>query len=143
LGRSRINVSLSLDKDILGLKVMIATQVKSPSAFSYDREIMRQTLDVCRLGNGLIGNFISKMVYDILKNYSNYFFECPVKKDGYYARNLMFPSNFKDYLPPGILRVILKEEIFFKTSLVAKFRVSKVKGLVLGFNITSFGSVGL
>jgi prolipoprotein diacylglyceryltransferase len=116
---------------------MVSIKVKTPSARSYDREIMKTTVDICRLQDGVIGNFIAKLVYETLQNLSNYNFECPVKKDVYYIRNFQVPTSI---LPLRLYSVILQGENFFNFTLIVKARIAKVKGLAQLWAANLYGS---
>jgi Protein of unknown function (DUF1091) len=136
LGVSRYNVSLSLYKEVLGLKAMVAIKVKSSSARSYDRELMKTTMDFCRFRN-VTGNFLAKLLYDSFKNYSNYQFECPPTIKDYYLRNFEIPINI---IPTSLSSIILQGETFFNLTVIVKTRVAKVKGLVQFYTANFYGS---
>jgi O-phosphoseryl-tRNA(Cys) synthetase len=137
LGISRYNASAFIYKDLLGVKAMLIVKIKKPSAHSYDREIIKTTVDVCRLQNGVIGNFVAKVFYESFRDYSNYQFECPVKKNDYYLRNFHIPISI---FPPSFYAVIIQGETFFNFILNVKARVAKVKGLTHLWGVNLYGS---
>jgi Protein of unknown function (DUF1091) len=139
LGISRFNASISFDKEIFGIKAMIAMKVKKPSGGSYYREILKTTMDVCRLQEGVTGNFVAKLIFETLKDHSNYNFECPVKKDAaYYIRNFQVSTGI---LPLRLFSEIVQGETFFNVTTSVKGRISEVKGLAQIFSVNFYGSV--
>jgi Protein of unknown function (DUF1091) len=133
LGVSRINMSFSLDKELLGMKAFATVKLKKPEEFSYKRELLKTTVDICRLKDGVIGNFLSKIAIDTFKKYTNYHFDCPVVKKVYYARNLQVLGN---YAPRSFYELLLQGENFVEVNVVFKAKVAKVKGLVNGIVLT-------
>lgn len=67
------------------------------NAKNYDLNLFTGNIDVCNIGKGMRSNFIISMIYDNLKDHSNFKFECPTKKGFYYAAN--FPIMGDEYLP--------------------------------------------
>jgi Protein of unknown function (DUF1091) len=129
---------MSFEKELLGIKAMITINIRKPSAGSYDRELMKTTMDVCRLRNGVTGNFLAKLMYETIKDHSNYKFECPLKKDDYFIRNFQAPINI---LPMRLFSEIIQGEKIFNVSISVKTRIAKVKVLADLFAVNFYGSL--
>jgi Protein of unknown function (DUF1091) len=82
---SRINWTMLIKEDLQEMIFsityrMIFNDKTGPQTF-------RAKLDFCKIANGATGSFPAKNIVEMVAEYSNFRFTCPVKKGFYYARN--------------------------------------------------------
>lgn len=129
-GTSLVNTSVTLNKDISSLKLLVAINYKLPGDRSYDRELLKTSVDACRYDIGFASNFLIKYVLENLKNNTNYEFVCPVQKNVYFFKNCPIES-FAKYIPRGaatVMRMAGVPEVMWEYLLVGKtLRVQQKK----------------
>jgi len=118
----RVNTSGTLNTEMLKYVVKFESRLQNKRTLEYDQLFMRGTIDSCKVQEGVIGNFIVKLIVDRLDKYSNYKFECPQKTGFYHVTNFPIVENFDD-LPPFVA-ALLGESRRSKHSgtIMAKFR---------------------
>lgn len=107
-----MNMSFRVLKDVN--KAVVWTSIKAQNSNKrneYDREIFKGQIDVCKASQGIIGNFITKLVSDNLAEHSNFRFKCPTKAGFYYFSN--FPTITENALPPFMLKQVFENFVFF------------------------------
>lgn len=76
-------------------------------------QTLRGTIDVCNVQKATFGNFVIKLIVENLETYSNYKFQCPVKKGYIYVYNLGidlkgFPSNVIEFYRSWEITLVVK-----------------------------------
>lgn len=120
---SRLNASVSSKFDLKELRASFNILGKTNGTnLEFDKTFLRGNVDTCDIGRGMMGNFYKVVLRDLLLQYSNYDFGCPVKKGAYYAINIATPDS--KLLPTlGITGE-------FQLTLVLKARIANAKGMV-------------
>lgn len=59
----------------------------------FDRVFLKGEIDFCKAAQGIIGNFITKLLIAKLSSYSNYRFSCPQTKGFFFAENFPLPTD--------------------------------------------------
>jgi hypothetical protein len=60
---------------------------------NFEKIIMNSNVNVCKMMNGVVGDFVSKMIMDDLKRALDYDIQCPMKKVK--ARNFYKKKSLK------------------------------------------------
>jgi hypothetical protein len=92
-GISRINASMTFLKELERVVIEIEAFAK-PLDGNQFHNVFKLNTNLCKINNVLRGNFVGKMISEALKNYSNWFFDCPQKKGFYYAYNVELSDKF-------------------------------------------------
>lgn len=140
-GISKVNMSLSLNKDLQTLKILLSLKVKLGEDRSYDKEILQTTIDTCKMDKGAFSNFVVKFVMENLRNHTNYSFKCPQLKTQLYGTDISVDAIVK-YIPRQFMMLTRKLQIRWKLTAFGKTRTStKSKNLVQVFKVTFVGSL--
>jgi Protein of unknown function (DUF1091) len=140
-GISKVNMSISLNKDLQTLKSLVVLKVKLGEDRSYDKEILQTTIDSCKIDKGAFSNFIVKFVMENLRNHTNYSFKCPQLKAQLYGTNINVDGIVR-YIPRQFMMLAGKLQIRWKFTASGKTRTStKSKNLVEVFKVTFVGSL--
>lgn len=99
----------------------------------YDREIFKGQIDVCKASQGIVGNFITKLVSDNLDEHSNFRFQCPTKAGFYYFTD--FPAISENALPPFMAKHLFENFIFFM-KIQGKLADNKPSILLLSISVS-------
>lgn len=94
---------------------------KSPD---YDEEVISTSIDTCKAGKGVMGNFIAKILLEQMREKSNYNFSCVTKPGPFYVNNFAPPQVS---LLPTL--VTIRPEVFWEFSILAKAKVKSTKTL--------------
>lgn len=100
----------------------------------YKEVIVKGVADTCKASKGVFGNFVIQMIAENIHKYSNYSFDCQVKKDSYYVLN--FPLAF-DYVP----HYLIGRTRSFSLTATVKGKVAKIKSLVHAFTLKFSGTI--
>lgn len=132
-----MNLSYSVLKDIKKAMVHIIIKGQANKKLnSYDREIFKGQIDVCKASQGIVGNFITRMLSDNLGEHSNFKFSCPTKSGFYYFSN--FPTLNENALPP-----FMPKELYGKFTIFTKVqgKMADTKPYVMLISISMFGEM--
>lgn len=90
---------------------------------NYDKMMFKASVDNCDISKNVVGNFVTKWISTHLDQYSNYKFECPLKKGFLYAVNFpVFEDKFIPYAVTGFAgRFVLAATIKAKVEGVESF----------------------
>lgn len=135
-GDTALNITVEVFQDLLQVPVYLSFSVPaSKNDKNYEKTILKATINVCRILDGVAGNFVAKMLVAELTRASNIPLQCPFPKGSYKFIN--FVLNDK-YLPSYLFVSDLKYLINVKV--MAK--LANQKNLVLLFNAKSYGCIG-
>lgn len=84
---TRFNFTADLKTDLTNYFVVFTIKEKSSSTKEFDKTVASGSFNSCKLQQGLVGNFMAKMISDLLKEHSNFKFQCPQRKGYYYVIN--------------------------------------------------------
>lgn len=85
-GLSMLNASGTLKVDLPKPMIYITVLTRSKGSREY-QTYSKPTIDVCKVEKGVFGGFIVRTIASNIKNYSNFRFECPLKKQFFYVTN--------------------------------------------------------
>lgn len=92
------NISGNLLVDLKKLWINVFINLKSsPGRKDYDQVLYQGNVDVCKISEGAIANFLVKA---LLKRNSDYSIQCPIKKGFYYLYN---HANSNISFIPGVM----------------------------------------
>lgn len=100
-------------------KLFVVMSVRFPTSnkdTEYENEVMKSTVDICKVFKRATGNFAVKIFTDNLKNSNGFPFECPLKPHTVQLKNLDFAGMLlPSYLLPGktkfAIEIIMKGKI--------------------------------
>lgn len=132
-GVQRVNLSLTLNTDFFRTTNYLEFRFFADKASEISsRNGFKGTIDSCKVSKGVFGNFIIQMVANNIEKYSNYSFECTLKKGSYYVRN--FPLKF-DNIPQSFF---IEGRKNFEISLAVKGRASIAKSPLVNMFLMKF-----
>lgn len=102
----------------------------------YDREIFKGQIDACKASQGIVGNFITKMLTDNLGNHSNFKFMCPTKAGFYYFSN--FPTLNENSLPPFMPKDLYGKFMIFSR---VQGKMADNKPFVILISVSTYGEL--
>lgn len=107
---------------------------KSEKDNDYQNEILRSTINMCKLEDGVRGNFLTKMLMENFYNSSDFSLKCPMKPRTFSLWNFKMSANaFPSYL--------LTNDFKFMIDLKIQSKIPSVKGLVYFQTLKFFGEV--
>lgn len=123
-GVSRFNCSVTFVTEIMSPTIFIDFRVKTQQNIKdYNFKALEARVNVCKISQGVFGNFVIRYIMENLKNHSNFEFSCPMRAKTFFFEN--FPIINDSYLPLYFLRQDLRWVITF----VVKGRSNNVKSL--------------
>jgi hypothetical protein len=118
---------------------------------NYERNLVHSTINVCKMLNGVMGNFLSKMIMERLKKFATFDLKCPFAKvrggsssvsgsdfiifQGHYVVSNFTLSN--TFIPSYLLLNDIKYMIVAKLN----GKVANHKGLVHLFTVKTYGTI--
>jgi Protein of unknown function (DUF1091) len=88
-----------------------------------ERDILKGSIDMCKMINGTIGNFVVKNFLSV-KNNTNFNFKCPVAANTWYARN--FQAIDDSFIPVWLIGNNLR---FWEVDINFRGKVGAMKSL--------------
>jgi Protein of unknown function (DUF1091) len=136
-GMSKLNATGFITNDLLRIVISFVLNRK-PDGKHNDLLLLNTNFDTCKVQHGTLGNFMAKMLSDQMHQYSNYKFECPLKKGWYFIN--AFPINLAmDYIPRQLMGIYLGKRLEWEASLSVKGKTSKSSSLVHIFTMKIHG----
>ena len=133
-GRDTLNISVDTFEDLSKIPLSLAVSIpKDENDQEYQRNILKVNFNLCRLFNGVTGDFVSKMISSQLKKISNIPLKCPMTKNQYAFNNFHLNDEF---FPSYLLNNIKS-----LTEVKAMGKVGNQKNLVLLFVMRVYGSL--
>jgi hypothetical protein len=78
---SSINVSVDFFHDLSTIMIAFKLSVpKNDNDRNYERVVIQSTLSVCKMLQGVMGDFLAKMIMENLKKYATFALKCPFAK---------------------------------------------------------------
>ena len=80
-GETAINISYYYAVDVF--KNIIHVEInfqKDKNDRNYEKQILKSAINVCRMSEGTIGDFMAKMIMENIHQYMNFDLRCPFKK---------------------------------------------------------------
>lgn len=133
--KSLTNITVSVEYELKQVVVFFTFSVpKDKNDISYERVIIRTTTNLCKLIQGVVGDFFIKMFADNLRKSANFELKCPVTKGVYNFYNIQLDEKF---LPTYLLDENLKYSILAKVM----GKIDNHKNLQYLFTLKSFGII--
>lgn len=138
-GLMRMNISGTTKIEVLKFMISFEVNIQNKKTLEFDQPLLKGSVDSCKLQNGVLGNFIVKIMMNRLHKYSNYKFECPQKPGIYHLSNyplLEDSDKFPLFVEPllgqsnkGKLKTVLRGKIartktpvvFYSGELIASY----------------------
>lgn len=100
-----------------------------------NEQTLRGTIDVCNVQKATFGNFIIKLIVENFETYSNYKFQCPVKKGSLYVYNLgidlkNIPSHIIEFYRLWEITLVVKGKTA-NMKLLDKMITTKIRGIII------------
>jgi hypothetical protein len=134
-GDSAVNISVEIHQDLIKVPVYITFSIPTDSKDEdYSKIILKAPINMCRIVDGVAGDFISKMIGKELKKISNIPLKCPFPKGNYKFINFIMSDKF---LPS----YLFSQDIKYLANAKVMAKVANQKNLVLLFNVRSYGSI--
>lgn len=134
-GESIFNYSSDINVDLLRLIGTFSFSLqKTKDDNDYENEILRSTVNMCKLEDGVRGNFLTKMLMENFKNCADFSLKCPMQQ-----RNISL-TNFKmseNSFPSYLLMTYFK----FMVQLKLQSKIPNVKSLVYFQTLKFYGEV--
>lgn len=74
---------------------MVIAFPSTPSSNIYDNYVLpNTTINLCRLADGFIGNFLMQGFMENRKNHTNFELKCPLPKGNYYYKDFPMSTEF-------------------------------------------------
>ena len=134
-GENVVNITVDINQDLTKVPIFVSFSIPNdPSDKSYQRNILKATFNLCRIVEGVAGDFVSKMLAEQLKKISNISLKCPIQKGTYNFINFALNDKYlPSYLFKGNIKYLVDAKVMGK--------VQQRKNLVLLFTARSFGRV--
>lgn len=99
------------------------------------RDLLKGSIDMCKLVNGTIGNFVVKYFLSSVKDKTNFNFKCPVAANTWYVRSLQTMDD--SFIPLWIIGKNIRWEV----DVNFKGKVGAMKSMTWFGTVTINGSV--
>jgi hypothetical protein len=130
-GVSRFNMSGLLKSNLTFPIVSFSLRVKGhrePDEIEYPYEVLKSTINVCKVSKGVFGSFLVPYVLGNLKQHTNVTVFCPFYAGSYYAKDFPVPNDEILPIVPSFV-----EKLIWEFTIVVKGKVAK--------KMVQFGSV--
>jgi Protein of unknown function (DUF1091) len=117
---SRFNFNVTSTKVLK--QFVLFYNVKVMSGDKVEREGIKATIDMCKLTNGTLGNYLVKYVVAQMKDKTNFKFICPIPADTYYVRNFGTIGSF-------VPRFLIPNYVQWSVKVVFKGKVGKTRSM--------------
>lgn len=134
-GESIFNYSTETSVEILRLMGTFSFSLqKTKDDNDFENEVMKSTVNMCKLEKGVRANFLTKMMMENFKNSSDFSLKCPMKPGRTSLTNFkMSEHSFPSYL--------LMSYFKFMIQLKLQSKIPKVKSLVYFQTLKFYGEV--
>jgi Protein of unknown function (DUF1091) len=153
-GDTLLNFTHYYAADIFKILIQFEFNVqKDKNDRNYERQLIKTTVNVCKMSQGVLGDFLAKMIMENIHEFIDFEFKCPFKKvswnilkflkvnfinlifQGFYSfKNLLLTDK---YIPMHLLSENVKYSLMTK----AMGRVPKQKSMVHLFTLKLFGEI--
>jgi hypothetical protein len=80
-GSSLMNITFFLNQDVTVVKCLVVFSIpKDKNDRNYENIVIKTTVDVCKMLQGVTGNFITRMAMENIKDMVDFELKCPLKK---------------------------------------------------------------
>lgn len=132
-GETLVNYTSDTYVDVL--KIFFSVSVSLPNGGGRDKnEIFKTTLDLCKIQDGLRGNFVASVVMEHFNSSADYAMQCPLKAGVAHMYNFQITDSF-------FPTYILMNNVKFTMDLQAKAKIANVKKLLYWYSIKLEGEV--
>lgn len=133
-GESLLNVQIEYYYDLAALFTTFIIAVPSDEKDKdFQKELLRSTINVCKIKQGVMGNFLIKTLMEDFEKYSDFKVECPFKKGKLSINKMKITEKF---LPTYLLQSFK----FIFTGIV-KVKVVNSKKLVEFYTVKIYGEI--
>lgn len=100
----------------------------------YQNQVMKSTIDMCKLYKGVRGNFLTRMLMENIKKSMDFVLQCPFKPGAYHLWNYQLHDS-------AIPTYLLTSDLKFMMELRVQAKIPKVKILVPFFALKFYGEI--
>jgi hypothetical protein len=80
-GSTTVNMTLVLKQDVTVAKCLVIFSIpKDKNDRNYENVVMKTSVDMCKMFQGVTGSFFTRMAMDNMKDMVDFELKCPVKK---------------------------------------------------------------
>lgn len=134
-GASSVNMTIDFFQKLLKIPVYLTFSVPADKKDeNFSKIILKVTINICRILDGVAGDFFSKMIENELKRIASNSFKCPIQKGNYKLDNFIMRDNF---LPS----YLFTQDIKYLVNAKVMAKVANQKNLVLLFTARSYGLI--
>jgi uncharacterized UPF0160 family protein len=153
-GDTLMNLSYYYAVDILQMIIHFEFNVqKDKNDRSYGRQLLKTSTNVCKMSQGVLGDFIARMIMEDLHSVIDFDLKCPFKKvrieSKLFKKYINFDLNFQGFY--NLKNFVITDRFLpmhlvsdnIKFSLMAKImgKISKRKPLVHIYTAKGFGEI--
>jgi len=146
-----LNVQINLKQDVQRITALLTLAMpKDKNDKNYERIVLKSPANICRLGQGRMGNFVSKMIMEEFGKYADFKVECPflkVSRNNFHnsllCNSLQGSYNINNFILSDkyVPLYLLQENVKYFIILQAMGKVAKSKSLVTLYTIKAFGEI--
>lgn len=131
-GVNRLKLLLKFNITFVNSTTTIDCKFKSnPKSNEYDQQLLKTTINNCRLFQGISSNFIMKTLLENIENEKgNFIFKCPFGPTTYELKNIPFHDK---YFP----KIFLFQDFHMRCDSKIKTKIKNTKIYVPFFNLLS------
>jgi hypothetical protein len=151
-GDSSMNITYYYGADIV--KELIQFEIfvqKDQNDRNYERQLIKTTINVCKMADGILGDFVARMIMDDLHKFIDFDLKCPFRRvrcdlqnfgvhcihefQGFYnLKNFMLTDK---YVPIRMLKNNVKFSLMARVS----GKIERKRGLIHLFTVKAFGEI--
>lgn len=132
-GRTLLNSSIDYSNDMSKQTIQFSFAVpKDKNDKNYENVIIKSNANLCKIGQGVMGDFIVRMAMEDFHKFADFNITCPFKKGHYTITNFEVPDKF---LPTQLLISDFKYLCLIKA-------FGKIKGIKSMVHIITLKAVG-
>lgn len=121
--------------DVLKLLALVSIAVpKDEKDKEFHRQIVKSTLDMCKLSEGVRGNFLANVFLEYFHESSDYAMSCPMKAGVSHMWNFQVSDSFiPNYLLTGTVRFLFDMNV--------RAKIPNVKSFVHWYSVKFIGEI--
>lgn len=133
--KGAVNISVDIFQDLLQVPIYVTFSIPADkNDENYSKIILKATINICRVIEGVAGDFMSRMLSKEMRRISDFPLKCPFPKGSYKFTNFIMRDKFL----PSYLFV---EDIKYLVNAKVMGKIQNHKNLVLLFNARSYGVI--
>lgn len=107
---------------------------KNPRNIEYDQQLLKRSVDICRLNEGIVSNYLLKPLFDSLGKNGNFMIKCPFGPAFYKLSKMKVDDQI-------IPKVLMSQDLHLYFESVIKVKMKGGKKLIHAFTMSITGFV--